>query len=212
MRLVSVNVGRSRELFVPNAKKPGATGIFKTPAAGPVSVHRLGVADDFIGDLEHHGGPDQAVYLYGADDYAWWSARLGEVLDPGTFGENLTLGASLDDARIGDRFEIGEVLLEVTAPRIPCGTLATRMNDVGFVKTFREARKPGAYARVLREGALAAGDAVTFRPAPDGPRLVDVYDLWFDKSPDPARLREVLRAPVAERLRAGYEEFLATRA
>ncbi|MCX7802971.1 MAG: MOSC domain-containing protein, partial [Meiothermus ruber] len=153
---------------------------------------------------EHHGGPDQAVYVYSAQDYDWWMEQLGEALLPGTFGENLTFSSfGAEPVRIGDRFRVGEVLLEITAPRIPCSTLAARMNDLEFVKKFRQAARPGFYARVLEAGRVQQGDPVQKIAAPTAfPTLADVFHLWYDKAPETARLRWILTAPLAERARA----------
>lgn len=89
VHLVSVNVGKTRKLD--NAKPLGITGIFKLPTQDAVFVSPEGLAGDTICDTENHGGLDQAVYVYGTEDYAWWSRQLGQELAPGTFGENLTL-------------------------------------------------------------------------------------------------------------------------
>ena len=129
------------------------TGIFKFPTNEAVKVTKLGLEGDVIVDKKHHGGPDQAVYVYGAADYEWWSKELGREIAPGTFGENLTIG-ELESAQfnIGDYLYVGEVTLQVTAPRIPCGTFATRMDDPQWVKRFRHAERPGLYCRVIQEG------------------------------------------------------------
>ena len=113
----------------------------------------------------HHGGPDQAVYVYGIPDYEWWSENLQQELKPGTFCENLTFTQLPCDAlSIGDRFLVGSVVLEVTAPRIPCVTLARRMGDTEFVRKFIDAERPGVYCRVLQTGTLQVGDAVGYAP------------------------------------------------
>jgi len=88
MHILSVNIGQRTPIA--NAKASGITGIYKNPANRPVMVTSLGLAGDFIADTKHHGGVDQAVYVYGTDDYDWWAAELGRPLAPGTFGENLT--------------------------------------------------------------------------------------------------------------------------
>jgi MOSC domain-containing protein YiiM len=112
MKLTSINLGQKDTLE--HANKTEITGIFKHPASGPVRITFLGLEGDFIASKKHHGGPDQAVYVYGAADYAWWSHELGREFAPGTFGENLTV-SELESARfsIGDRLMIGEVTLEV---------------------------------------------------------------------------------------------------
>ena len=148
MHILSINIGATRTIG--NANVSGQTGIYKLPVAGPVQVTADGLADDAIVDTRNHGGPDQAVYVYGGADYAWWAAELGRELAPGTFGENLTI-SDLESAAlaIGDRLHVSGVILEVTAPRIPCWKLAQRMGDPGFVKRFRAAERPGAYCRVI---------------------------------------------------------------
>lgn len=209
MKLLSINVGQPRAHQV--SGKPNQTGIYKLPTTEPVHVGRLGLAGDHILDVQSHGGPDQAVYVYSAQDYDWWAEQQGDALDPGTFGENLTFdGFGPGKIRVGDRFQVGPVLLEVTSPRIPCGTLAARMNDLMFVKKFVQARRPGFYARVLTEGELRTGDEVTRNAAPDdAPTIMEMADLFYNKSPDRASIERMLRYPVAIRDREAYEAMLA---
>lgn len=103
-------------------------------------------------DTDRPAGPDQAVYLYSTEDYAWWEGELGRRLEPGLFGENLTVSSfGSDELRIGDRFVVGDVVLELTSCRIPCDVFAARMNEPQWIRRFRDARRPGAYARRLAE-------------------------------------------------------------
>lgn len=204
MQVLSVNTGVRR----PFANKMGATGIFKTPRSGPVAIGELGLGGDHIADSENHGGRDQAVYIYGQPDYDWWVEQLGETLAPGTFGENLTLaGFESAKACIGDRFIIGDVVLEITSPRIPCATLAARMGDSGFVKRFHRAGRPGVYCRVITTGEVSAGDAVELIPF-EGTRIA-ITDLMEDyKNPSLERMRYLMQTPVHRKLVALYEERL----
>ncbi len=208
MELISVNVGQER--IVPKPRGVERTGIYKLPVEAPARVTALGLADDAVCDMKNHGGPDQAVYVYGGEDYRWWSHKLGHSLTPGTFGENLTV-SGLESARacIGDRLSIGEVVLEVTAPRIPCKTLARRMGDPQFVKRFREAERPGLYCRVLREGSLQAGQTVAYERAPAGAvRILDLFRDHYAPAADEASVRRFLASPLAERARREQEERL----
>jgi MOSC domain-containing protein YiiM len=209
MYLLSVNIGNSRQLQMP--KKVDVTGIFKEAVAGSVTVGLLGLADDAVMDKKHHGGPDQAVYLYGQEDYSWWSAELGVELAPGTFGENLTVaGLECSDLHIGDRLRIGAVTVELTAPRIPCGTLAARMGDPGFVKRFRHAERPGVYCRVITPGAVQAGDPVTLEPYTGETLTVrTMYQQYYRNDLTEAEVRRQLAAPIAIRARQELEEKLA---
>ncbi|MEP0519115.1 MAG: MOSC domain-containing protein [Hyphomicrobiales bacterium] len=158
MKLISVNVGKAE----PIAAKSGQSGINKRAQTGSIYIHQLGLDGDVICDLENHGGKDQAVYLYGQPDYAWWSYELQIPLSPGTFGENLTIdGLVSSKIYVGDKFIFDEVVLETTFPRIPCVTLGAQMGDHKFPKRFLKANRPGVYCRVLQEGNVRVFEEVT---------------------------------------------------
>lgn len=171
----SVNLGRPR----PNPhKEVGWTGIGKQPTDGPVEVRApgpkstglgSGLVGDFIGDGKHHGGDDQAVYAFQREDLDEWERRLGRELPNGFFGENLTtIGLDINNARIGERWRVGdEVVLQVTAPRIPCATFRGWMGEKGWAKIFTAAGRPGAYLKVLTPGAIRAGDPIEVIDRPD---------------------------------------------
>ncbi len=208
MQIISVNLGKVQP--IQGAKKSGVTGIYKNPVATPVLISSLGITGDAICDTRNHGGVDQAVYVYGMPDYAWWSQELGREIGPGTFGDNLTI-AGLESAtfRIGDRLLTGEVTLEVTAPRIPCGTLAARMGDPAFVKRFRAAERPGLYCRVVREGAVRDGEAVRLEPyTGETISILEMFRAHYEPELDEVTLRRHLAAPVAVRDRASKEQLL----
>ena len=207
MKVLAVNVSLPRPISLGHEEV--STGIFKTPEQGAVTLTQNGFQGDEQADKKNHGGVDQAVYLYSAQDYAWWSERLGRELSPGTFGENLTLSEFPEEVKIGDRLELQEVILEVTAPRIPCGKLATKMDDPMFVKRFREAEKPGFYTRVIQTGMVQSGEEVAYKPNPnDAPSLLEAFNLYFAKSADTAVLERALQAPLAKGLRLTLESKL----
>ncbi len=212
MRLVSVNVSRPRLIELSGRRHRSA--ILKQPAEGSVAVGTLGLAGDEVGSKKHHGGPDQAVYAYTTDDYAWWSTQLGENLGAATFGENLTIeGFASATLFIGDRFRVGrDVLLEVTSPRIPCGTLAGRMGDPQFAKRFAQARRPGPYLRVIATGNVRAGDGVELDTTNRSDvSLLDLIDLFYDRKAPAEALERALAAPVAERARTDLRDRLVRR-
>ncbi|MFJ9517690.1 MOSC domain-containing protein [Kitasatospora sp. NPDC101801] len=211
--LRSVNLARPR----PNPAKPetGSTGIDKRPTDLAVEVRApgesgSGLAGDAIFDSANHGGDLQAVYAYAREVLDAWETELGRELSDGCFGENLTTrGIAVDDALIGERWRVGELLLlEVTVPRVPCSTFADWLAEQRWVKRFTQRALPGAYLRVLEPGVIRAGDRITveYRPAHDLtigetfralttepallPRLVDVAEL-------PAQTRELARRRTA---------------
>jgi MOSC domain-containing protein YiiM len=171
--LLSVNVGAAEPT---EYARIGVTGIGKRPVAGAAEVRApgpkgaggSGLVGDEVCDRRHHGGDDQAVYAYAEEDLAHWSVELGRTPDHGTFGENFTTsGLDLTTAPIGQRWRVGEhLLLEVSAPRIPCRTFAGVVQVRGWVKTFTEHARPGAYLRVLSPGPARAGDPITVVHSP----------------------------------------------
>jgi MOSC domain-containing protein YiiM len=160
MKLISVNVGRPRP--VPHEGRVVSTGIFKEPVAGPVFLRRLNLGGDGQADLRVHGGADKAVYVYPFEHYAFWENELGRHdFSHGQFGENFTITGWLEvTVCIGDEFQVGEARVQVTQPRSPCFKLGIRMGDNQFPARFAAANRTGFYLRVLREGRVAAGDAI----------------------------------------------------
>lgn len=162
----SVNVGQPLE--VTWNRRTFTTAIRKQPVAGRVRVAGVNVAGDDQADRTVHGGRDKAVYAYGVEDYAWWEESHGIAVEPGLFGENLTLrGVDLNACLIGERWRVGSAVLEVCDPRVPCFKLAYRMNDPNFVKVFGSALRPGAYFRIVEEGDVARGDSAVLLHKPD---------------------------------------------
>ena len=173
--LDSVNVGRPE----PNPwKSVASTGIDKRPQEGPVALRDpgprttglgSGLIGDFVGDVAHHGGTDQAVYAFAREDLDDWERRLGRTLPNGFFGENLTTrGLDVNGARLGERWRLGGTAeLVVTCPRIPCSTFRGWVGGRDWLKVFTRAARPGAYLRVVTPGSIAAGDAVEIVHRPD---------------------------------------------
>jgi MOSC domain-containing protein YiiM len=166
-QIVSVNTGRVADLVIAGPTAP-RSAIDKRPVGGAVRVHKLGLAGDEHGDTENHGGLDQAVYAYAREDLDWWTERLGRELRNGEFGENVTTaGIGVTTALIGEIWRMGEVVLQVTSPRIPCETFKAWTGEDHWVRRFAAGGRPGAYLRVLTEGQISAGDdiEVLARPA-----------------------------------------------
>jgi len=208
MKLLSINIGEERQQQRKDYVE--TTGIYKLPVDRPVEIKSLGIEGDSICDKKHHGGPDQALYLYGGADYAWWEQELGQELAPGTFGDNLTI-SDLESGQfnVGDTLHIGEVTLQVTSPRIPCGTFATRMGDPQWVKKFRAAERPGLYVRVIQEGIIKAGDPVTVEKfTGETISIVEMYREYYVKDKSEESLRKHLNAPIDIRSRRDLEEEL----
>src|SRR3954452_3037970 len=161
----SVNVGAPRPVEVNGHTV--LTAIWKHPVEGRVPLSGVNLRGDDQADRTVHGGPDKAVYAYAAEEEEWWEAELGRTLGDAPFGENLTVrGLPVSGAVIGECWQLGSALLEVAQPRLPCFKLGLRMGDRLFPKRFAAVGRPGAYLRIVSEGDIGAGDAITLVSRP----------------------------------------------
>jgi ferredoxin-NADP reductase/MOSC domain-containing protein YiiM len=195
-RLLSVNVGLPK-----NVEWQGRTvytGVWKEPVQGPCTVRRLDLDGDGQGDLGGHGGPHRAVLVYQTDSYRHWREELGrDDLEFGSFGENLTVdGLADDEVRVGDRFEIGSALFEVSQPRVTCYRVGMRLGEPRMAALLVSHRRPGFYCRVLREGVVEAGDVVTrVSSAPDAMTVAELDALLYLPGHDRDAVARALEQP-----------------
>lgn len=216
--MLSVNLARVRV----NPDAPSRqTGIDKAATQAEVMVRApgpmrgglgSGLVGDTIGNPKLHGGDDQAVYAYAREDLDGWETRLDRPLTNGMFGENLTTtGVDVTEARIGERWQVGTdgLLLEVSAPRTPCRTFSAFLQMRGWIKTFTEAAKPGAYLRVISPGPVRAGDAISIEHRPD--HDVTIGLVFRARMSDPALLPQLLPAEaLSSELKAYVRKRLPT--
>jgi MOSC domain-containing protein YiiM len=172
----------------------GRTGIDKRSVAGPIEFKNNGVVGDRIIDTNVHGGYDQAVYAYALEDAQWWEKEIGEKISAGRFGENLTTeGIDVNAALVGEKWKIGTVILEVSQPRIPCRVFAGFWKRATLIKDFTQAGRPGAYLRIIQEGAAQAGDSIEVIYKPD--HTISISDLFSAKSGERSKINEIKVVP-----------------
>jgi MOSC domain-containing protein YiiM len=159
-RLLSVNVGLPRDIAWKG--RTVHSGIWKTPVRGRCRVGRLKLDGDGQGDLAGHGGEQRAVFVYQIESYRHWQDQLKRTdFVHGQFGENFTIEGLPDDAVcIGDRYQIGSALFEITQPRVTCYRVGIRMNEPRMPALLTSSGRPGFYFRVLQEGEVGAGDEI----------------------------------------------------
>ena len=188
----------------------GITSIDKRSVSDSRQVTTAGVAGDQRSDIPSHGMPEQAVYAYAREDYEWWEVELDKEIPAGKFGENLTtVGIDVTNAVIGQTWRIGSTLLQVTGPRIPCGTFARFMEEDKWVKRFMDEGMPGTYFQILEAGEIAAGDEIKIESTPEhGVTVSDVYQLVAgDRDAD--RLARVIACPeLPEEMRTQVSGYL----
>ena len=209
MKIVSVNVGRPREIDWKG--KTIRTSIFKEPVQGRVRLEALNFVGDEQADLSVHGGPQKAVYGYASEHYDFWRQELPGVHLPwGAFGENLTTEGLLEEEiNIGNRYQLGSAVVMVTQPRIPCYKLGVRFGRDDIVKRFLKSGRPGFYFSVIQEGEVGAGDALEldYREAAD----VTVADILRLYVTDKQNLSLTQRAVQVAALADGWRDYFQRR-
>src|SRR6185312_6793414 len=194
--LLSVNVGMPKDVAWQG--KTVHTGVFKDPVAGRRRVGKLNVDGDGQGDLAGHGGEQRAVFVYQIDSYRYWEHELGRTdFVYGQFGENFTVeGLSDDEVCIGDRYQIGTALFEVTQPRVTCYRVGIRMNDPRVPALLVSHRRPGFYFRVLEEGEVQAQDSILkVASGPEQMSVAEVDGLLYLPGHPRQQLLRALRIP-----------------
>jgi ferredoxin-NADP reductase/MOSC domain-containing protein YiiM/ferredoxin len=194
--LLSVNVGLPKDVSWQG--RTVFTGVFKDPVTGPRRVGTLNVDGDGQGDLAGHGGEQRAVFVYQIDSYRHWERELGRSdFVYGQFGENFTVdGLGDDEVCIGDRYQIGSAVFEVTQPRVTCYRVGIRMNDPRIPALLVSHHRPGFYFRVLQAGEVQAGDTITkLSSGPEQMSIADVDALLYLPGHTRQGLLRALRIP-----------------
>jgi ferredoxin-NADP reductase/MOSC domain-containing protein YiiM len=195
-RLLSVNVGLPQDLAWHG--QAVRTAVWKRPVEGRRLVRRLNIDGDGQGDLAGHGGEHRAVFVYQIESYRYWQEQLGrDDFEFGQFGENFTVSGLADDqVCIGDHYRIGEAVFEVTQPRVTCYRVGIRMDDARMPALLVSHHRPGFYFRVLREGAVQAGDEIVQVAAgPQAMTVAEVDALLYLPGHPRGRVRRALRIP-----------------
>ena len=193
-RLLSVNVGLPRDIVWKG--RIVRTAIWKDPIQGRCWVSRLNLDGDGQADLGGHGGEQRAVFVYQIESYRHWAEQLKRTdFVHGQFGENFTIEGLPDDAVcIGDRFQIGGALFEVTQPRVTCYRVGIRTNEPRMPALLTSSGRPGFYFRVLQEGEVRAGDEIVrVGEASERMTIAEINALLYSPNHPRDRLQRALR-------------------
>lgn len=192
------------------ADKPWKTGIFKTPVCGPVWLGKLNLDGDAQADLSVHGGPHKAVNAYPSGHYPYWKETLHLPDMPyGAFGENFTTsGLQEDEVCIGDIFQAGEALVQISQPRQPCWKIEQRWGIKDFGTRIKETGRTGWYFRVLQEGYVETGNPLVLmeRSFPQW-SVATAYLIMRNRRTNVIAARELARCPA---LSPRWQENLVT--
>jgi len=209
-RLLSVNVGLPRDIAWKG--RTVHTGIWKNPMLGRCRVGRLNLDGDGQGDLSGHGGEQRAAFVYQIESYRYWQEKLKRTdFVHGQFGENFTIEGLPDDAVcIGDRYQIGGALFEVTQPRVTCYRVGIRMNEPRMPALLTSSGRPGFYLRVLQAGEVGAGDEIVKAgQAEERMTVAEINALLYSPGHAHDRLERALRVKaLSPGWRASFEALL----
>src|SRR6202044_2213481 len=209
-RLLSVNVGLPRAVTWNG--KTVRTAVWKSPVTGRRMVRKLDIDGDAQADLAGHCGEQGAVFVYQMDSYHYWERFLSRNdFTFGQFGENFTVDGLLDsEVCIGDRYRIGDAVLEVTQPRVTCYRVGIRMSEPRMPALLVAQHRPGFYFRVLQEGEVGAGDDIA--KITDGPERMSVAEvdaLLYLPGQSSEQLQRALRIPALSKgWRSSFQAML----
>jgi len=209
-----VNVGLPRDIQWKG--RTVHTGIWKDPVRGRCRAHRLNLDGDGQGDLAGHGGEQRAVFVYQIESYRYWQEQLNRTdFVHGQFGDNFTIEGLPDDAVcIGDRYQIGSALFEVTQPRVTCYRVGIRMNEPRMPALLTSSGRPGFYFRVLQEGEVGGGDEIVkVGEAEEQMTIAEINALLYSQKHPRDRLeRALLIEALSPGWRASFESLLESQA
>jgi MOSC domain-containing protein YiiM len=215
MKLLGVGVGRPREITYQDRRgreKTVTTSIFKDPIEGRVMLRAHNIDGDAQSDLDAHGGVNRAAYVYSIENYRYWAGELdrADFAPQSQFGENLTVEGMTDHVVcVGDTYRIGDAVVQITQPRVPCFKLGIRMGIPDFQTRFAQALRTGFYLRVVEEGEIGAGDAVErLSRDPVGMTVADMMRLLYF---EPDNLEDTRRALQIEAMSPGWRDSFEDR-
>lgn len=158
-QIVSINVGKPQPLLYEGGEVQ--SGIVKQETSGPLYLTKLNFEGDGQADLKYHGGPDKAVCVYSWEHYPYWVEKMNRQLGHAAFGENLTVAGMLEpDVCIGDIYQLGEAVVQVTQPRQPCHKLAKLYHLKELPVWVQDSGYTGFYFRVLEEGLVTKEEPI----------------------------------------------------
>lgn len=194
--VIELRIGQPR----PFGPRGEPSAIDRQPVAGALLADKGGLSGDAVGDPARHGGPDKAIHAYPVAHLAAWAGDLPDHaarFRPGAFGENLVVESATEaDFCLGDRWQLGGALLEVSQTRQPCWKLNIRFGVPDMARRVQATGRSGWYFRVVEPGRIAAGDSARLaqRPQPRWP-LTRVARLLYGAPLDRASLEEFADLP-----------------
>ncbi|AST89843.1 MULTISPECIES: MOSC domain-containing protein [Sutcliffiella] len=190
--LIYFSIGKPKKMEYGDNKEI-ETGICKETVEDAL-LTKDGFIGDGVANTKFHGGPDRAVCVYPYEHYSLWEKEFGQKLPPSAFGENVTVTNMLEkDVHVGDVFQLGEAVIQITQGRIPCSTISKRNNNDPLLKRMVETGYTGYLCRVLQEGKVRKDSSITLLES--HPKQLSVLfgnELYFHRPSDVEGMKRML--------------------
>ena len=213
MKIISTNIAKPTTIEWQGQQVE--TGIYKYAVQNSIFLGFEDVVNDHVIDRRYHGGSDKACYMYSSDHYPFWQNKYpNQDWKWGMFGENLTVsGLNESEIRIGDRFQIGDAVVQVTQPRQPCFKLGVRFGDQSVVSDFWTLPFPGVYVRVLLPGEVKTGDEIIrIESNPESLSVSQVFSIFHSNKENLELIQKAIAEPfIAASCRRNIEKLLFQR-
>lgn len=192
-QVISLNIGQP-EIQELQGKKV-ETAFSKKPTTDAIWLSKTGFKGDGQADLKHHGGLDKAILIYPYDHYAFWEEKYKRKFDIPSFGENITIkGLTEDMVYIGDEFELGEAVIQVSQPRQPCFKIAGIHNLKDITAMVTQTGHAGYYFRVLKEGYVSYRDLLKPKNKyKETQSIKNIHNLLFHDRQNQYAIKELLQ-------------------
>ena len=208
MRVISTNISKKRTINIDGTLVE--TGIYKQAVEKGVVLGSTDVQEDNVVDRKYHGGLDMACYIFGYNNYPYFQTKYPNAdWEIGMFGENITLDFLNESTmNIGDLYEIGEAIIQISQPRMPCSKLGYRLGDKGAIKYFTDSNFPGVYVRVLKPGLVSSGDEMNlWETKTEKLSILELYRILGAKSKNTHQFYTVISNPwVPEKCKLNLKE------
>ncbi|MDM5190137.1 MOSC domain-containing protein [Bacillus sp. DX4.1] len=205
IELVHFSIGKPKQMQY-GEEKEMTTGICKQ-LTEEAFLSKDGFRGDGVADLRFHGGPDRAVCVYPHEHYALWEQEFQTTLPSSTFGENITVTNMLEhDVFIGDTYQLGDAIIQVTQGRVPCSTISKRLSIPGILPRIVETGYTGYLCRVLQEGIVRKDSQIQLLERhPNQVSILFSNEVYFHRRKDKESIEKILAVP--ELAEVWYEQL-----
>jgi MOSC domain-containing protein YiiM len=173
------------------------TAIDKLPVTTSLYLTPNGLTGDECADKEHHGGLERALHQYPAEHYAYWQKKYSTHVNNGIdwqapgMGENISsVGMTEESVCLGDRYQWGEAVIEVSQPRSPCFKLNKRWGVENISVDMQSISRCGWLYRVITPGRVSVDNPLVLVARVD--KAITIKALCEAYFGDPLNIEKLL--------------------